>query len=174
MFELMAPFIQELQDLEVALNDLRELRDINNATGEQLDGLGDILDCPRAGMTDDETYRVALQLKKVLNISSGQPEALISYVKWYIGVGESCEYREPWPAYFTFHVMAAADLKTLRGALDALKPAGVGFEIIYMPTGTERFNTADENGFASPGDGFLEDGYAESEGYTAGALSELA
>jgi hypothetical protein len=172
MFDLITPFIEEVQDIETMLNDLREVRDVDNAEGLQLEGVGDIVDLPRpAGMNDDD-YRAALRLKNTLNLSAGQPELLIAFAKDFTGA--AVEYREPWPGYFVFYTNASCDFTRLRQNLKALAPVGVGFDIIYVNPAVNTFNFADEGGFSSPGYGFLELDYPEAENsYTAGCLTEL-
>jgi hypothetical protein len=171
MFDLITPFIEEVQELETVFNDLREKRDIDNAEGAQLDGIGDIVDLPRPAGQNDDDYRAALKLKNELNLSAGQPETLIDFTKDFTGA--DTEYREPWDAFFVFYLLAACDFVSWHGSIAALKPLGVGFNGIYLNPALTPFNFADEGGFSSPGAGFLELNYAESNGYTAGAYAEL-
>lgn len=65
-----------VQELEDVLWDLFSRRWLWIATGEQLDGLGDLLDEPRPS-DDDEVYRELLKLKVLINVSEGDPERII-------------------------------------------------------------------------------------------------
>ena len=65
-----------VQELEGVFWDLYTKRWLWIAEGAQLDGLGDILDEPRASADDDE-YRDLLYLKVLINVSEGEPERII-------------------------------------------------------------------------------------------------
>lgn len=76
--------IQELEDVLWVLYSQRWLW---FATGAALEGLGDILNEPRAS-DDDEEYRDQLYLKILINVSEGEPERLISAVLRVTGASE--------------------------------------------------------------------------------------
>lgn len=71
---------------------------LSTATGQQLDVLGVILDFARQGR-DDESYRALLYTKININISSGEPESVISAARLIFGT-ENIEYRPEYPAKF--------------------------------------------------------------------------
>jgi hypothetical protein len=76
--------IQELEDVLWVLYSQRWLW---FATGAAQDGLGDILDEPRASESD-ALYRDQLYLKVLINVSQGEPERLIEAVQRVTGASE--------------------------------------------------------------------------------------
>lgn len=66
----------ELQEVEDEFHKLRTERYLSNATGDQLDQYGLLVDFPRAGRTDD-TYRELIRTKILRNTSSGTPDRLL-------------------------------------------------------------------------------------------------
>lgn len=168
IFNFITPFINQVQEIENMLDDLRKKRWVFSAEGIQLDGIGDIVGLERNGMTDD-AYRVAIINKILLNISSGQPEALIEYLN-YILAGDS-ELIELQPATVKIQIHEFPSPLNILTTLNSLRPIGVSLEIIYIEDNNLAFNFGDENGFISDGYGFLEAGYPEGT-YTAGKISE--
>jgi len=172
IFDLITPFLQEVQDIETMLNGLRENCDLAVAEGLQLDKIGDIIVLPRNGL-DDTAYRAALMLQNSLNIGNGNPETLITLVKNFTG-STIANYAEPCPARFQFDVDTFTDPKGLRDRLNRLKPVAVGFDLYYVEPSVSPFAFADEGSFSSVGEGFIEDGWDETTGgYTAGSLVEI-
>lgn len=70
-------FSNEMNDLETALFEIRDLFYMDTAVGVQLDIIGRVLDLARNGRTDD-SYRALLQVKAALNFNAGTPESLIT------------------------------------------------------------------------------------------------
>ena len=60
LIALISIFVEQLQKMEYVLSDLKTKRWINDANGQQLDGLGQILNVARLGRTDVE-YLAALK-----------------------------------------------------------------------------------------------------------------
>lgn len=125
-------FVNQVQELEVALNDLITERTLDTAIGEQLDGIGEILGEDRQGRNDDD-YRTALRAKVLLNIGSGTPEEIIEMIS-YLTDGKSNEVTEYFPAAFTLFVLGAltfTEAFNANVALQSGKPAGVLAHLIY-------------------------------------------
>lgn len=70
----------QIQELEEITSDLATNRTVNNAIGIQLDRLGELLNKPREGRTDEQ-YRIVLLAKISQNISRGTPEDVINVFK---------------------------------------------------------------------------------------------
>ena len=68
---------RQYQDLEDVLFSMFLNRFVDNAEGEQLDKFGTIVDLARQGF-DDDFYRILLKFKIGQNVSSGEPERIIS------------------------------------------------------------------------------------------------
>lgn len=79
MFQLIEPFLKQVQDIEDMWRDVKLLRSISSATGQQLDNLGVILDVAREGKTDGE-YEVALLAKILVNRGHGVPSVVIDFI----------------------------------------------------------------------------------------------
>ncbi len=72
--------LEEAQVIENVAKDLYFNRRLENAIGEQLDGIGQIVALERQGL-DDDKYRDALKFQILLNASKGDPEILILALK---------------------------------------------------------------------------------------------
>lgn len=124
--------VNQVQELEVALNDLITERTLETAVGEQLDGIGEILGEDRQGRNDDD-YRTALRARILLNVGSGTPEEIVELVS-YLTDDKSNELTEYFPAAFTIFVLGALTFTEAFNANTALqsgKPAGVLAHLIY-------------------------------------------
>lgn len=97
---------------------------LSDATGEQLDIIGVHVGIPRQGLSDND-YKDLLEVKIQLNISSGEPESLISAVRILYGTND-IEYAPEYPAKVGLYV--ENQTYTLNEALLLLEllPAGVG------------------------------------------------
>lgn len=73
---ILKAFADEIQELEDAIHEQLSERLLENATGDQLDQYGELVDQPRDGRSDD-TYRVLIRVKILRNTSEGTPERLI-------------------------------------------------------------------------------------------------
>lgn len=73
---LLKPSLNQANDLETALFEIRDEYKIDNAIGVQLDILGEIIGIEREGREDD-SYRTILKVKASINNGGGTPEKLI-------------------------------------------------------------------------------------------------
>ena len=94
--ELVRILIGPLQDLENVFSDLAELRGLDSAFGAQLDGIGQIVDQARMGMSDQD-YLTWLKLRIFINVSKARPEDLIHVLKVITQAGQ-VRYFENHPA----------------------------------------------------------------------------
>lgn len=74
--KLMTIFAEQLQDLELTNQRIREWKDIDKAEGAALDEIGVELNQPRGAATD-EIYRVLLKSKNARNLSTGDINTII-------------------------------------------------------------------------------------------------
>lgn len=152
---LICALISEYQDLELVFQELKLNRAIDTSVGEQLDQLGDIVGLARRGLLDAD-YRLALRSAIFFNISGGEPETIIAYVKEATNASDVI-YQEVHPA----NVRIFTDGETLpANFINSAKnvvPAGVGLEVISSVGSQEQF-AFDPEGFPDPeGFGFGED-----------------
>lgn len=80
----LAVLLGQVQDIEAALWQLLTERDIDNAYGAQLDGLGSIVGERRNGR-EDEVYRTAIRVRVAVLRSNGRVEELIAILVLLFG-----------------------------------------------------------------------------------------
>jgi len=177
MFQLIEPFLVEVQAAEFMFDELKLLRIIDTSSGAQLDGWGDILDEPRDGL-DDINYRIALKAKIAVNFGHGVPEVVIDFVR-QITNANNVEYTEAFPA--GVRIISDGDamvslMDSLVSVVESVLPSGVKLRsLVFNNPAFTPFNHSESGGPSTDGDGFLELGYGEiPNGYTAGAYTELA
>jgi len=93
---LTGAFVDRFQGLEDAAQQLLRERWVDDAIGQQLDELGEIVGEPRLDR-GDETYRSAIRLRIILNRSGGEPESVIRFVRQAFDA-EIVAYTEIYPA----------------------------------------------------------------------------
>ena len=131
---LLLSYITQVQDLEDKTYPLLAVRDVNVATGDRLDGLGEIVGEERKGRSD-EIYRVYILVRLAVNKSNGTAAELINILQlisrqatpdiWYD------EY-QPKTAYIRARNWAPSDPPSLiAGLLRQAKPAGTNLVFIY-------------------------------------------
>lgn len=115
---------RQFNDLENAAFDFFSEIWLENAEGEQLDVLGDIVGINRNGRNDTD-YKAVIQMKIEINVSSGQPERLIQAVRLLYGK-EGIEYYPNYPAKIRIYVEDQEYTLDEAQILLAIVPAGVG------------------------------------------------
>ena len=90
------------QELEQALQDLLFYRQLANAYGQHLDNIGEIVGQPRSGL-DDNTYRLYIQAKIAVNLSSGTVEDVLSVFELVLP-GVLVTLKNYYPAAFILYV----------------------------------------------------------------------
>jgi len=128
--ELVGLFADRMQGLEDAAYGLLTERWIDTASGQQLDGLGDIVGEQRRGREDPE-YRDALVTRIFLNSASGEPESVIRAINFLWGTG-NVEFQEIYPAKIQIALFETpATLRQLKG-IRGVTPAGVGLRVLQQ------------------------------------------
>jgi len=79
--DYLCALIGPLQNLEIVFGDLLTQRRLDVATGDQLDGLGDIVGIERRGLLDN-AYRQIIRFQIGINFSNGEAETLIDLTKF--------------------------------------------------------------------------------------------
>lgn len=74
----------ELQEIESEVIKLMTLRTLENATGQQLDNIGEVLNVRRTS-ADDEIYRAILKIRNARQSVTGTAESSIYLVKLFTG-----------------------------------------------------------------------------------------
>lgn len=147
---LMAAICAQVQDLEDRLFDAWLSRPITVATGDGLDLWGELLGEPREGAADGE-YRGFLQARLIVLRSTGRIDELL-LVAGLISAGVAT-YSTAYPAGYRIavevgDVMSDALAARVVRTLDAMRPAGVGADVVELVTGGFRFDVTP--GFDGP------------------------
>jgi hypothetical protein len=116
---LIQALLEELQEVEDTLEEIKSQKNLDNAVGVQLDGLGEILGKRREGLTDTP-YRLALKVQQILNAGEGRYETVLDL--WRILLNSpTATVDEQFPAGVTlFSDVGTPTLATLNTLMQAL------------------------------------------------------
>lgn len=156
---LMNAFMAQLQEIEDCAWDLVTLRDLDSATGEQLDLLGKIINRARAGKDDDE-YRIYLRGQVLVNRSSGTPEEMLDLIRLLTSYPPTADItiQEWYPARFGIYIGVDIGDTDPAALLDILELAKAGAVAVFIEYVTDlpafAFDGAlgDVDGFGDTGD----------------------
>lgn len=159
--------VQELEDTAWLVLNSRTL----SGEGAQLDAIGRLLLCPRAGLSD-ANYKIALRARIRILRSSGLPEDLIDVARLSLPEGYTFTYDEAYPKTSLVEVTETVtfDEAVFWRNLLATKPGGTRLFFIWNEVANHyRFATGDtEEDDATGGD--ADD---NEDGATGGALSDV-
>jgi len=116
------------QIVEDLLWQLATERNLEDAIGVQLDGLGDILDESRGGLTDDQ-FRLFLKAKILALKSRGRVEELVQILE-VLGYTEIVVREQP-PAHIQVEVCDVTLARETDRVLRLAKAGGVGLLFVY-------------------------------------------
>jgi len=132
-------FVQQLQELEFAFQDLILGFDLDTASGVQLDGIGEIVGISR-NSPDDSVYRNDIINQIGINNSNGTAEDVINFVKLKTNA-TSIDYSEIHPAKLRLDI--ETDFSNITSNLlqttERVAMAGVGVELYHHNTGVIPF-----------------------------------
>ena len=126
---MLTSYLTLAQELENSIYDVYESRIIANASGAQLNILGDIVGAQR-GNLDDADYRTAIKIQIAVNKSKGRAQDLVS-----IGIlaGVSPVYVQGAPA--CFQITIKDGIFAIALAFMNAKALGTAGDMISYPTG---------------------------------------
>lgn len=130
--KFLASFCTGASDIQTQLNELLNDRSIYTAIGVQLDGIGLILDLPRAPGQSDADYREALLFRIKELGSSGTPEDVIDALKFFTKA-DTVFYSDQFPAGYiltTDGFVFPPNPSDLVSAIQNVSPAGVAIDAI--------------------------------------------
>jgi len=165
---LLMAFVSQTQKDENTLFELLLERTIDTAIGEQLDGIGELVNAERSGRTDDE-YRVRLRAQVLINISSGTGDQLNSIME--LMTGNTFTLQELFPAGFKFVIddELAESPTEIASAISDARGGGIDASIEYTLTTdalTFTFATAD-----SP-EASVDQGWSNDGGTSGGKFAD--
>lgn len=156
--------IGRVQQVENAASPLLTRRSIDTAENAQLDIVGEIAGQPREGRTDSE-YRTAIRTRIQLNKSNGEPETLITALRFFSNPTVA-QYLEVYPAAVRMYTDGTTLPEDLTGRIKTIAPVAVS--VLVTTTLLEPFTLGNISGTPIPGT----DGFSELESPTVGG--ELA
>lgn len=134
---LLASYMKEVQELENVLFQIKFYFLIDNAVGDQLDKLGDLVGIARGGVDDDDYYRELIRWQILVNRSRGTSGDMLRIVHAFLGnTGEDFdwEYSEWDWANFRVEVyqLPAVKAKALKRAMKKARAAGTSGDLFTM------------------------------------------
>lgn len=166
---LIASFVTPTQDTENTLQAVRVLRDLDTATGAQLDEIGRLVGVQREGRAD-LVYRDRVRVQILINRSSGEAETLRQIVAYTLPTATAIHVTDTGNASATIttegvvHTSAPLSLAVL---LRDAKAAGVRVILHYqLSDDTLAFTFA-----TGPGLGFSATGSPATGGRLVGAIT---
>lgn len=115
---------RQFNELEQVFYDMFTKLWIDYAEGEQLDVLGIHVGTNRSGLNDND-YRLLIKAKIQINISSGQPESIISAVRFLYDTND-IEYAPEYPAKVGIYVVGQTYTTPEALLILQILPSGVG------------------------------------------------
>lgn len=162
---LIGVYVNEVQNIENSIFDVRSAYWLDYAIGAQLDAVGDIVGLGRAGLSD-AVYRNLLRMQIVANGSSGSIAELLRVFELYDDPAVS--YREWYNACVVFTALtASADAERVKYFLDLTRSSGVNLQIIFNEVTASVFRFGSS---VSPVTGATATGFAATGSSTGGHL----
>jgi len=163
-------FLEEIQEVEYVMNDMLVLRQLQNAAGVNLDGLGEIVGLTRDGRSDS-AYRNEIIFQAAFNFNCGQPDFVIDFIK-HVTSSSNVVYNEMYPATVYMQITSAILNIQLANNIKDIMPAGVQLEITTSYEELNVFQFLDDDGSSNPATyGFFEPTYAP-DALSGGSLTE--
>ena len=125
---LLTIFLDELAEVDSALDEVVRQRSIKYAQGEQLTQIGDILAAPRKGVTDDEQYRTELRLQAGINNSEGTPENILDVWRG-MTQSERVSLTEVFPAGILLYAETSVATPADMARIQAMVGAGIALQL---------------------------------------------
>lgn len=122
-------------ELERQFELLRTARDVDSATGDALDKLGDLVGVARLSRTDD-LYRVFIKGQIAANQSTGSSESVYDIARAMVDSTNTLVVKDYDPAHFKLTVggtAAPTEIVSMLTLVKSGKSAGVGFTGVHSP-----------------------------------------
>ncbi len=131
----LSAFLRRCNDIESALLDILKKRDLDIATGAQLDALGKIVGQSRIGATDD-VYRLYIRVRILVNRSRGTCNDVMAVASAAIG-SIGFQLLEFYPAGFVLDVLdpLLSNQALIASFVHDARSAGVGMTFQWSSTG---------------------------------------
>jgi hypothetical protein len=127
--------VESIQEIEGVLLDLFQMRQLDYAEGTNLDNLGKIVGAERLEGMDDETFRIRIRARVLLNLSSGTPDEILNIVTLVLNNDAlTMTYGEYYPASYLLNLSGAITdeaASEIGEILSAASPAAVAWGFVY-------------------------------------------
>lgn len=168
---LLGTYLEQIQQLEDAIYDVFVGTMLPGAEGDALDMLGELVGQPRAGR-DDETYKIWISARVLLNASSGRPPDILGIARTIMPASGTVILTEYFPGAFKLELIGLPPDTTavqLHDLFNEAKAAGVRIDVTYsaFPVG-EQFTLG---GVAFTPDINVFQGFSDVSQTTGGALA---
>jgi len=131
--KLLSSYVDETQELENEIFELRNAFWVDTAIGAQLDGIGQIVGITRDGASDT-IYRIRIKARILINLSSGTPNQILELVRALSPASAPDPTYTPWfPAAFAIGVtgLTLAEVAEISDAIIETTPLGVRSNFVY-------------------------------------------
>lgn len=138
--KLLKVFLESSQDVQDVINQLKTQRNIFDALGIQLDGIGEILGLERNDGESDSDYRERLQFQTFINSGTGTPEEVIRVLA-FLTNADTVNYIEYYPGAYQLSTDGTTfpdPPEDLVDALDRASPAGIQYVPVTATYGVEK------------------------------------
>jgi len=127
-----AGLLDHVVDLEGELENVRNALNVDTATGDALDKLGELVGEARQSRTDD-LYRLYIKARIRVNLAVGTYDSIYSVARALFPT-QTLEITESYPAHFTLTVGedAGSDAEEKLELVGGAKSAGVGGTGVYL------------------------------------------
>jgi hypothetical protein len=143
--DLLCAILDEVQEVEQAIADVREVRALSSAFGAQLDEIGVRLGYARDDQTDTQ-YRLELTAVAQARIDNSSIPAIIRVFTALVGLG-TFRQQEDYPAgyrVFADNPIAYASGRRYARIGRLAKPGGVRYDFNYVPQGFQIMSFSDD------------------------------
>ena len=123
--DYVAALLSEAQTAEDAALETLLGRFLDNAEGEQLNGLGDLVGEERLGRSDDD-YRNAIRVRIFQNQASGTPEQMLTLLRLLVPDAAGVHIEEIFPAKVWFSMDSGTQPANFQALMQQAAPAAVG------------------------------------------------
>lgn len=138
--KLLKVFLESSQNIQDVINQLKTQRNIFDAVGVQLDGIGEILGLQRESGESDEDYRERLQFQTFINSGTGTPEEVIRVLAFLTNASK-VGYIEYYPGAYQMSTDGTTfpdPPEELVTAINRASPAGIQYVPVTASYGVEK------------------------------------
>lgn len=169
---LLRIFLKRVQHFDDVVYELYTGVWLDNATGAQLDNLGDVVGEQRLGRSDT-LFRLGVRARILINRSNGKVPELLKLARLLVGDSPDITYTPQPPAAFSLDIIGVtSDPQTVHDLLDQMRGAGIRMDLTYADDIEHAFTFAvdDTPDVLDTDKGFGDDTDPTTGGHLAGVI----